>query len=127
MGLAALSDGVVESGEVLHDAFGARCDEGVVGIGSANHGRETGVDVVPGGGAHRSGLKTTGEAHALGGKLVDVGGVGLAAVAAEIAVGAIVRDDENDIRFGGGRQSEKGEGEEGAEGSHKLLKVRTDW
>jgi len=72
----------------------------VVGVGSASHGWEAGVDVVSGGRAHRSRLKRAGEAHALGGKRVDVRCVGLPSVAAQVAEGAIVRDDEDDVGFG---------------------------
>lgn len=97
VGFAGLGDGVVEGGEVLHDAFGGGWDEGVVGVSSAEDGGEAGVYVVSGGGAHGGGLEAAGEAHALGGKLVDVWGMGLSSVAAEVAEGAVVGDDEDDV------------------------------
>ena len=96
----ALSDGVTKVGEVLNDAFSFWLDEGVVGVGSTDNGWKSGVDVVSGRGAHWGGLKAACEAHALGGELVDVGGVGLPAITAEVAEGAIVSDDEDDIGFG---------------------------
>ncbi len=107
VGFSALGDSVAEAGEVLDDAFCFGSDEGVVWVGAAQDGREAGVDVVPGGGTHRGGLETAGEAHPLGGEFVDVGGVGLSTIATEVAESAVVCDDEDDVGFGGSRQREE--------------------
>jgi hypothetical protein len=40
------------------------------------------------------------ESHAFGRKFVDIGRVGLAAVAADIAKSAIIGDNENKVGFG---------------------------
>ncbi len=102
VGFAALSNAVAEGLEILHDALGAVFDVSVIRVGSAGDWIESGVDVVAGGGAHRRGLEAAGEAHSFASELVDVGGVGLSAVAPEIPKGAVVGDDEDDVGLGGG-------------------------
>ena len=99
VGLAALGDAVAQGFEILDDALGVIFDVGVVGVGATGDGIKSGVDVVPGRRAHWCCLETTGEAHSFAGELIDIGSVGLAAVASEITEGAIVGDDKDDVGF----------------------------
>ena len=103
----ALGDGVAEAGKVLHHALGFGSDEGVVRVSAADDRRKAGVNVVPGGRAHGRGLEAAGEAHALVSELVDVWCVGLTSVASQVAKGAVVGDDEDDVGLRG-----SGDGEE---------------
>ncbi len=75
--------------------------KGVVRVRATLHRIQSGVDVVPGGRAHRRGLETACESHPLLGKTVHVGSVGLASVAADVAKRAVVGDDEQEIRLCG--------------------------
>ena len=54
---------------------------------------------------HGGGLETTGEAHAFPGQLINVGGVGLAAIATDVSKGAVIGNDEKDVGLVGSMEA----------------------
>tara|TARA_Y100000766_G_scaffold35818_1_gene25648 strand:- start:135 stop:614 length:480 start_codon:yes stop_codon:yes gene_type:complete len=84
--------------QIVDDRFGSRVNPGVVRPRARTHGVESGVDIVPGRRAHRSGLKAAVEGKPFLRKLIQVWSFGLSAIDFHIKVGAIVRDHQNDIR-----------------------------
>lgn len=92
---------VAEGLEVVGEAFDVGTGFGVVRVGAAFYRVEAVVEIVPGGRAHGCGLVALGKAEAVFGELVDVGGDGVgAAVAGDVAVGAIVSEKEDEVGSG---------------------------
>lgn len=99
--LAAQGQAITERLEVMDDAFCAVFGESMVRIGTALDRVKAGINVVPGRRTHRRRLETLLKTHAFGCELVDVGRVGLAAIAAYVTKCAVVGDNENEIGLGG--------------------------
>jgi len=97
--LAVEGDTVAEGLEVVDDALDAGIDVRMVGICAALDGVYAGVDVVSRRRAHGGGLEAVLEPHPFTRQLVNVGGVGLSAVAADIAEGAVIGNYEHKVRF----------------------------
>jgi hypothetical protein len=50
-------------------------------------------------------LKTAGEAHAFLGQLINVGGMGLAAITTDVSKGAVIGNDEKDVGLVGSMEA----------------------
>ena len=89
----------------MDHALGAVLDKGMVGVGAALYRVKAGVNIVPRGRAHGGSLETTGEAYAFLGQLINVGGMGLAAVTTDVPKGAVIGNDEKDIGLVGSMEA----------------------
>ena len=99
MRFATLGDAVAQGLQVLNDTSGSGIDAGVVREGATSDGVQTGVDVVSGWRAHGRGLKAASKSHAFCGKPINMGRVSLTPVAAKIAIGAVISNHDDKVRF----------------------------
>ncbi len=129
VGFSAECHAIAQGFEVLHDAVGAGFGEGVIRIGSAFDRIETGVDVVPCGRTHGCRLEAVCEPHVLSGQSVDVWCAGLATIASEVAMCAIIGDDEHEVgvfRGGPGRHAarqDQVQNGDGGESHHRRVSL----
>ena len=84
--------------QVVHNTQGPRFHKRMVRVRSTFDRVDARVNVVSCGRTHGSGLEAASKTHALVCECIDVGGMSLSPVAANVTVGAIVRNDEQKIR-----------------------------
>ena len=99
--LAGEMRGVACGLQVMGDAFHPVVGHRVVRIGSGLHRIEAGVECVTRGRAHGRSLEAPRELHALTRELIEMRCLRLPAIHAEVAVGAVVGDDEQEVRWRG--------------------------
>ena len=99
MRLPRKCDAITEWLQVVDDTLRPVFGERVIRIRPRFDRVLSGVNVVPRGRAHGRRLETVLELHALFGQLVRVGRVGLSAVRRHITERAVIRDNENEVRF----------------------------
>ena len=112
MCLARQRNTIAERLQEVRDVLDVIVGRGVIRIRPRFDGILAGVDVVSCWRAHRCALKAVRHAHALGRQLIDVGCVGLAAIAADVSKGAVIRNDEQHVGLFGGIRSRSREGTE---------------
>ena len=90
---------VTEWFQVVHDAPGPSFHEGVVRVRSTLDRVDARVNVVPCGRTHGGSLEAASKTHTLACEGIDIGSMSLSPVAANVTVGAIIRNDEQEIRL----------------------------
>ncbi len=83
----------------MHNALRPFFSKRVIRVGAALDRIQTGIEVMSRGRTHRRRLKTVGEQHAFRGQLVDVRRVCLTAIAPDIMKSAVIRHDQQQVRF----------------------------
>ena len=103
MFLAAQPDSVAALTQKMNDTSRAGLHLAVVGVGAITNWKQARVELLPGGSAHRGCREGPGKAHPFRRKQVNIGGLHLLiSVAARVAPGLVIRENDDNIRRNSG-------------------------
>jgi hypothetical protein len=124
MFLAAQAYSVASLSQKMNDTSRPGLHLAVVGVGAIADWKQSGIELLPGGSAHRGCRKGSGKTHPFRRKPVNIGGLHLLiSVAARVAPGLVIRENDNDIRRPSGLLLPLG-GERSPAGEHYQQEIK---